>query len=284
MARRPQDALASVDGVASNRRRPQPGWAKRGDRRTECGARHSLQNHRLRVHGARRRPARRGAVGSPAPRLRDSAPEPEASLPSQRRLVPAIGHPGADRRRHRPRPPPRNRGRCARRLRLCGRVDGPARLALRLRPRTGEDVRLRGGGRRPEPRWTPGARLRHLRAEARRGSAGGAIGRRPADLRQAPARPGHRRQRHRRSRGAVDRRSGRRRAARDRGVDVRPRDRRVPRTAIWDQQAAVADRSWQPAPQRRGPGDGSLLEAPFEPVGRRLRRSRQEIRVGRRAR
>ena len=136
------------------------------------------RDDRLCVRGARRRPARRRTVGSPAPRLRNSSTEPQAGLPSRRRLVPPIGHPGADRRRHRPRPPPRNRGRRARRLRLRGRARRAAALALRLRPRTREDVRLRGGGRRPEPRRTPRARLRHLRTEARRGSAGGAIGRR----------------------------------------------------------------------------------------------------------
>ena len=265
MARRPPDALASVDGVAAERGRPRRGRARRGDRPAERGARHSIQDRRLRVHGARRRPARRGTVGSPAPRLRNTSPEPQAGLPSRRRLVPPIGHPGADRRRPRARPPPRNRGRRARRLRLRGRTDGPPPLALRLRPRTGEDVRLRGGGRRPQPRRSPRARLRHLRPAPRRGAAGGAVCRRPADLRQTPPPPGHRRQRHRRSRGAVDRRPERGRSARDRGVDVRSRDRRLPGSGVRDQQAAVADGSAAnklPWPT----GRGSLLRAGAGPA------------------
>jgi hypothetical protein len=74
---------------------------------------------------------------------------------------------------------------------------------------------------------------------------------RQAAARHPPAQPGDERQRHRDPRGALDRRPRPRRPARDRRLDVRPRDRRLPRPAIEREAPAVADRPRQPAAQRR---------------------------------
>ncbi len=69
--------------------------------------------------------------------------------------------------------------------------------------------------------------------------------------RPPPPQPGHERQRHRHPRGTVDRRRRPRRQARDRGLDVRPRHRRLPRPALEPEVAAVADRPRQPPAHRR---------------------------------
>ena len=65
-------------------------------------------------------------------------------------------------------------------------------------------------------------------------------------------RQGSERERHRHRRGALHRRPQRRRSPRDRCLDVRPRDRRVPRPALRHEAHAVADGSRQsPAKRRR---------------------------------
>ena len=155
---------------------------------------------------------------------------------------------------HPRRPPARDRGLGARRPRVRDRPDRQAAVALRLRPRSGEDVRVGGRGRRPQPRRPPRARLRHLRRGPALGPPGGALGPRQAAARHPPPKPGHERQRDRRAGRALDRRPEPRRAPRDRGLDLRPRDRRLPRPALAGQPAALAHRPRQPPAQRAALG------------------------------
>ena len=75
----------------------------------------------------------------------------QAGRATQRRLVSAERHPGSHRGRHRRRSAARDRRLGARRVRLRGRADREAAVALRLRPRSGEDVCLGGRRRRPQP-------------------------------------------------------------------------------------------------------------------------------------
>ena len=172
-----------------------------------------------------------------------------------RRLLPAERHPGADRRRHRRRPPAGDRLLGPRRVRLRDRPDGQAPVALRLRPRPREDLRLGGRGRRPQPRRHARARLRDLRAGAALGTPRRALRRRQAALRHPPARPG------RDGNGigvpaapSIADLDGDGRleivlSTFDHGLDVY----RVP--GLGHELPAVADRARQPAAQRHGPRD-----------------------------
>ena len=199
------------------------------DRAAERGGEGAVRDAGLRVHGARRGAARRRPVGDAAQGLRHAAHDEQAGRASRRRLVSAERDPGSDRRRPERRRAPGDRRLRPRRLRVRRQPGRQAALALRLRARRRQDLRLGGRGGRPEPRRPAGADLRDVRARAGRRAP-----RRPLLDGQAPVRPpaaasGKRRQRHRCAGGAVRRRSRRRRHARDRPHHLRPRDRRVPR-------------------------------------------------------
>ena len=100
VARRPQDDVAAVDGLAAVDRRPRRRRAQRGDRPAERREEGAVRDAGLRVHGARRRAARRRALGAAARGIRDAAADRQARRAARRRLVPAERDPRADARRH----------------------------------------------------------------------------------------------------------------------------------------------------------------------------------------
>ena len=106
-------------------------------------------------------------LGQAPPRVRDAADVEPPGAPARRRLVPAHGHPGADRGRHPRRPRgPRSSRRCpaARSTRSARRAHGSGRYHVRAAAR--EDLRLRGGRGRPQQGRHSRAGLRHLLARA----------------------------------------------------------------------------------------------------------------------
>ena len=166
LARREQDAVAAVDGLAAVDRRPRPRRPQRGHRRPQRRAEGAVRDAGLRVHGARRRVRQRVALGSPAQGLQPAPAHEQAGGAPRRRLLPAERHPRADHRQPHRQPPPRDRRPDPRRLHLRDQPEGQAPVAPRLRPRSREDLRVRGRRRRPEPRRPDRARLRHLRPGA----------------------------------------------------------------------------------------------------------------------
>ena len=261
MAGRPQDTLASVDGVAADRRRPRPRWAKRGDRHTERGARHSLQNHaptrswRSTAPSAAGRGRRAGTAASATPPLsRRPAFRPNGDW------YPPVGIPAPTVVEHRPATaaprswplcPTASSTRWGRRAVKLWRYD-----YARGRAKTfASEVVAADLNRDGRPELVFGT------YGPQRGAGRLVVlsGRRPADLRQAPARPGHR----------------------TATASALPRRRRSP---IWTETGG--SRSWcqhsitgststasrdpgtnklpwptgsrQPAAQRRRPGDGSV--------------------------
>ena len=92
-------------------------------------------------------------LGAPAPRLRDAAPERQAGRATGRRLVPAERDPGPHGRRHRRRPAAGDRRVGARRRSSTRSAPTGKRLwRYDYAQGRGEDVRLGGRRRRPQPR------------------------------------------------------------------------------------------------------------------------------------
>ena len=232
LARREQDAVAAVDGLAAVDRRPRPRRPQRGHRRPQRRTQGAVRDAGLRVHGARRRVRQRIALGPPAQGLQGAPAHAQAGGAPRRRLLPAERHPRPEPRQPHRQPPPRDRRPDPRRLHLRDQPEGQAPVALPDYARGREDLRVRGRRRRPEPRRPARARLRHLRPGAQLRPPRRALRQGQEALRPPPPPPGHERQRHRHPRGTVDRRPQPRRQARDRGHDVRPRHRRLPRPAL----------------------------------------------------
>ena len=260
--------VAAVDGLAAGDRRPRPRRPQRGDRPAQRREERALRDAGLRVHGARRRVRRGEPVRSPAQGVPAPAADAQAGSPPRRRLVPAERDPGPHDREPARQPPARDRRLGARRGRLRGRPGRPAAVALRLRARQAEDVRLRGRRGRPQrdgrPELVFGAyglaprsgRLVVLSARGRKlhdirlrnqGTNGNGIG--------IPAAPSIGRPR-------------RRRAARDRGHHLRPRDRRLPRPPLEREELAVADRPREPAAEWVIAGENDSSEAKLAEFGR----------------
>ena len=258
VARRAQDALAAVDGLAAVDRRPRRRRAQRGDRAAERRDEGALRDPELRVHGARRRAERRRALGPPAPRLHQPAAEPQAgraqpATTTTRRAAsprPTVVDIAGDRR-------PEIVAVGARRRRLRGGPDRPAPVALRLRPRR---ARRPSPPRSSPPTSTATARPSWSSAPTRSKPRSGrlvvlsAAGKRLYDIRL-------------RHQGSDGNGIGVPAAPSIADLDgdgrleivlstLRPRPRRLPRPRLGHELPAVADGPRQPAAQRRRPGDG----------------------------
>ena len=87
VARRAEDSLAPVDRVTAGRRRPRRRRQERGDRSAQRRARRTVRHAGIRLHGPRRRPARRRALGDAPRGLRQPPALVEAGVSPGRRLV-----------------------------------------------------------------------------------------------------------------------------------------------------------------------------------------------------
>ena len=145
LARREQDAVAAVDGLAAVDRRPRPRRQERGHRRPQRRAEGAVRDAGLRVHGARRRVRQGVALGSPAQGLQPAPAHEQAGGAPRRRLVPAERHPRAEPSstspataapRSSPRSPTASSTRSARRASACGGTTTPAEPRRPSRPRS----------------------------------------------------------------------------------------------------------------------------------------------------